>query len=106
MICLDPSDVRYKLYLDNANRPRVAHIVSRCRIVSHCRTFDIVSALIRVATSTSKSTNRRLLLTPFSFPTNPFSIQPFRSLSFWQGVCQRVFTRITPAFLQFSRQSG
>ena len=66
MIDLDPSDVRYKLYLDTANRLRVA------RIVSSCRTCDIESVLIQVATRTSKPINRRLQLTPFSFPLGPF----------------------------------
>ena len=57
---------RYKLYLDTANRPRVARIVARCH------TSDIVFVPIQVVTRKSKPTNRRLLLTPFSFPTGPF----------------------------------
>jgi len=98
MIYLDPSDVRYKPYLDTANHLRVA------RIVSSCRTCDIESVLIQVATRTSKPTNRRLQLTPFSFPLGPF----FNStVSFAVLLAMSVPMKEHPNnadFLQFFRQ--
>jgi hypothetical protein len=60
----DSSDARYKLDLDIANRLIVAR--NAARIVG-CRTFESASELTPEAMRTSKPTNRRLLLNPFSF---------------------------------------
>jgi hypothetical protein len=54
-----------------------------------------------------KTNKQKIAINPFFISRlTPFSIRPFRSLSFWQGVCQRLITRITGDFLQFSLQSG
>jgi hypothetical protein len=93
MIYFDPmyNDVRYQqLYSDTA-----------ARNASNCRTSGTVFVLPRAATRTSKPTNKKLRLTPFSSRLTPFQLLLFRSLSFWQGVCQRVVAAITPIFCSF-----
>src|SRR5215213_4751169 len=92
MIYLDPSysDVHCKLDSDTA-----------ARNVWNCRTFGNVFVLRQAATRTSKSTNKRLRLTPFSSRLTPFQLLLLRSLSFWQCVCHQVIAAITPIFCSF-----